>query len=228
MNTINVIIRKVNSGYIEKNFDALAKMLYPSRREAVLRFKNPKAAYISMTAGMLLQEVACRVCNIVPDKLETDKGEQGKPYIRGADGFYYNISHSGEYVVLAYGGQELGIDIEHIRDKDIAVAKRCFTEEEYAYIAGENLDAVGCPAIENQDERFFRVWTMKESYLKYTGEGISVPLNSFNVKPHELTVENTGLSFDIHRFRDYLITVCARDVSVVEYIDDTGPDLNCD
>lgn len=226
MSTINVIIRKVNSAYIEKNFDALIEKLYPSRREAVLRFKNRKAACVSLTAGMLLQEVAYEVCNITPDKLEVNVGEQGKPYIKGAEDFYYNISHSGEYVVLAYGRQELGVDIERIRDKDIAVAKRCFTDEEYAYIAGDALDDVRCDVIISQDERFFRIWTMKESYLKYTGEGISVPLNSFNVKPTELTIENTNLSFNVCRFDDYIITVCAEDVSEVEYVDNTGIVLN--
>lgn len=220
MSNVYVVSIKVNIPYIEANFDNLKERLYPSRREAVIRFKNRNAAYVSLTAGLLLQEVAKKVCDVDAKDIEIGIGEQGKPYIIGYEGFCYNISHSGEYVVLAYGEQALGIDIERIRDKDIAVARRCFTETEYSYIAKGYLDDNIHDVIECQSERFFRVWTMKESYLKYTGQGISVPLNSFNVNPINLSLDGIDVGFAIHRLNEYIVAVCSRDVNNVRYIVD--------
>lgn len=216
MSDICVIIRKVDQAYIEQNYERLLPELYPARREAVERYKNKQVAYVSMTAGLLLQEIAERELGLKAKEIEIGTGQQGKPYIRGCEHFQYNISHSGEYVVLAYGCDPLGVDIEQIRNKDVAVARRCFTEKEYAYViqgGGDFADGHG-----DVQTRFSRIWTMKESYLKLTGEGISVPLNSFEVNPHTLCVENTKYRFFVTIWEDYHIALCADNVGKVRVI----------
>lgn len=217
MSDIYVAIRKVNQAYTEQNYERLLSELYPARREAVERFRNKQAAYVSVTAGLLLQETAERELGLKARELRIGTGQQGKPYIIGCEQFQYNLSHSGEYVVLAYGEERLGVDIEQIRNKDIAVARRCFTEKEYDYVihGDESCDSEQADV----QSRFSRVWTMKESYLKMTGEGISVPLNSFEVNPHTLRVENTEYQFFVTKWEAYHIAVCARNVERVRIID---------
>ncbi len=92
---------------------------------------------------------------------QIEKNEFGKPYVKGRNDFYYNLSHSGDYVVLAFGNTEVGIDIQkHEENTDIqTVAQSCFTRDEREYVGGSA-------------ERFYEIWTGKESYLKRVGKGL--------------------------------------------------------
>jgi hypothetical protein len=74
-------------------------------------------------------------------------------------------------VALAVGNVPVGIDVEHKSDNDFKVTKRMFTKRDQDYIFGDMLDA---------ERRFRDIWTIKESFLKCLGIGISVPLSSFD------------------------------------------------
>lgn len=94
--------------------------------------------------------------------------------------------------------KSIGFDVEEFRDHSLNVAKRCFCEGEYKYIINGDL--------ENEIKRFFQIWTMKEAYLKATGTGISVPMNSFEVNPFKGIIvqneksENPGVKNDCVRY----------------------------
>ncbi|MGN0151874.1 MAG: 4'-phosphopantetheinyl transferase family protein [Wujia sp.] len=218
MSAIRVIVRKVHTDYMENNYDRLIEMLYPERRTAVRRLRNRSAALVSLAAGLLLQDVAQKELGIRPEDLVVAREEYGKPYIEGHMDFCYNISHSGDYVVLAYGEMPVGVDIEQIREHDLDVAKRCFTAEENEYILHGYREGRGRLESATEYERFFQIWTMKESYLKLIGKGISIPLNSFEVSPYSMRVEGTDYSFDGRGISDYHISVCAEDTSEIVYI----------
>lgn len=99
---------------------------------------------------------------------------EGKPYLKESTQFHYNLSHSGNWVVIAFGENEVGVDIEQIRT-DIgieSIAQQFFTREEQEYIFYD-------PTLASQ--HFFQVWTGKESYLKFLGTGLKQPLYSFSV-----------------------------------------------
>lgn len=102
------------------------------------------------------------------------KAEGGKPYIEGREDFYYNISHSGRYVVIAYGDTEVGVDVQqHGSATDMeGIAKRWFAPDEQEYIRQNDLQ---------RTQRFYEIWTRKESYLKYTGTGLKRDMRSFSV-----------------------------------------------
>ena len=133
MTKIHVSVVQVNQEYIEQHFDELVERLYPERKSRVLAFRRKEPAYVSVVAGLLLQELVEKQLGIRPDELVLEKNENGKPWIKDHPEFYFNISHAGDYVVLAYGDVPLGVDIEQIRGKDnLRVAGRCFTGREYA------------------------------------------------------------------------------------------------
>lgn len=236
MTQIRVIVVKVDYVYIEQHFDELVERLYPERKSRVLAFRRREPAYVSIAAGLLLQGLAEKMLGIAPRDLVLDKNENGKPSIQGHPEFYFNLSHAGEYVVLAYGDVPLGVDIEEIRDKNNRrVAKRCFTEAEYAYVAGadseENREAktgtdltLADPSMD-VNARFFYLWTMKESYLKLTGEGISVPLNSFEIDPVQKAVKGTHYRYSMRRMDDYWLAVCTGEKCEIAYAHKTCREL---
>lgn len=93
----------------------------------------------------------------------------GKPFLRDYENIKFNISHDGEWIFCACGNNNIGIDIQDIRKGRLDIAKRFFDSNEYDYIKKSI----------RSDERFSEIWTLKESFVKCTGEGLSRPLNSF-------------------------------------------------
>lgn len=108
------------------------------------------------------------------EDLRIEKNEYGKPHIKSREGLYFNLSHSGHYVVLARGESEIGVDIQrHSEQTDMhAVADICFARDEKEYVWQSDRDT---------EERFYEIWTGKESYLKYVGKGLRENPSSFSV-----------------------------------------------
>ncbi len=103
--------------------------------------------------------------------------EHGKPYLEDSD-LSFNLSHSGDLAAYAVAaGRSVGVDVEFLgrRVSREQVAKRFFASEECA--------ALESAAEGDRDRVFFSIWTLKEAYLKARGQGISVPLDGFAVRP---------------------------------------------
>jgi len=130
-------------------------------------------------------------------------GDHGKPYFENFPDFHFNISHSGKYVAVAFSKKEIGVDIEAVRDVNLKIAGRFFTEQEKEF--AKNAQA------------FFCVWTRKEAYVKKTGCGISIPLNSFE------SLENEKIK--TYETRDFTLSVCCDETENFEIIYITQNDL---
>ncbi len=102
----------------------------------------------------------------------------GKPVVAAPSetSIHFNIAHSGDYILFALARKRrVGVDVEQIREtKDLnEIAARYFSKIEYL-----RLLTVPEPL---RTESFYRCWTMKEAYLKARGEGLGLPLDSFDV-----------------------------------------------
>lgn len=208
MAQFEIRIKKVNTPYLKEHFAELLAGLYPERRERVKAFRRQEPAYVSMTAGLLLQETLQSKLGILPSELVLERNEYGKPSVKGYPDFHFNLSHAGGYVVLGYGAAPLGVDIERIRGQNEKMAKRVLTEREYQYISEGNADM--------RDARFFHLWTMKEAYLKMTGQGISVPLNSFEIDVERQTVVKAACRFVTRQMGDYRLAVCVQETGDID------------
>jgi len=112
-----------------------------------------------------------------PEQLQFRYGLQNKPYLAKIDNhLQFNLAHSHNLALYAITRhQELGVDIEAIRPMDDKeqMAQRFFSAAEYTTLVSlpEEQKLVG----------FFNCWTRKEAFLKATGEGLTRPLDQFNV-----------------------------------------------
>ncbi|MCH5211243.1 MAG: 4'-phosphopantetheinyl transferase superfamily protein [Oscillospiraceae bacterium] len=131
-------------------------------------------------------------------------GKNGKPE---CDGVYFNLSHSADMVLCAVSDVPIGCDIEKVTDAPMEVAERYFSEKERRYIANAQNPA-------DADRRFFRLWTMKESYMKMTGEGMSLSPDRLETDPCGLTIMRDGIlqscAIQNSAIDDYEISICMK------------------
>jgi 4'-phosphopantetheinyl transferase len=140
-------------------------------------FANDKNRFV--VARGLLRELLGRYLHRAPASLEFSYGQHGKPSLSGGNvssGLCFNLSHSSGLVVYAIARERnLGIDVEHVRAEFAGedIARRYFSVREVS-------DLRTLPP-EAKVEGFFHCWTRKEAYLKATGMGLQIPLDSFSV-----------------------------------------------
>ena len=108
-----------------------------------------------MLEDMLREHCGLAVCP------EFSYDSHGKPYFRDYSEIFFNISHCHRGIACAVMDKPVGIDIEEIQyDEDLA--KVIFNPEELAAVRSADEPAV----------KFTEFWTLKESLLKLTGEGL--------------------------------------------------------
>lgn len=146
-------------------------------RAAQFHFARDRSHFIA--ARGLLREILSRYLKLSPESLRFKYTSYGKPYLTdecGGEWLRFNVSHSGELALYALSrGRELGVDIEQIRTgiEHKQIASDFFSKQEVA--------ALHALPAHLQLEAFFLCWTRKEAYIKGIGEGLSLPLHSFDV-----------------------------------------------
>ncbi len=147
------------------------------RQAKVTRIKMNPDKRLSLGAGLLIDyglkhlvDLGLADINLAEKDMSYEKGENEKPYFKGFPRIHFNASHSGSYAVVIFSDCEVGIDIQEHRHYNLSIAKRYFTQREYAYLEGLE------PA--SQANEFFRLWSLKESYIKFTGQGVSQGLDA--------------------------------------------------
>lgn len=125
------------------------------RKQRISEAKSEKRKKELIVSGALL----CKALKLAPgEKLFTAAGEKGKPYLPDREDLYYNISHSGDYVLLCLSGQETGIDIQKKVRNNPRLFERISSEEEKKVYSSDDLTLL---------------FAIKEAYTKLTGLGLS-------------------------------------------------------
>jgi len=146
-------------------------------RAARFCFERDRRRFVVSRAT--LREILGRYLDIDPARVMFSYSPQGKPMLAAGCGdgtLRFNLSHSGEYALVAVARcGEIGVDIECVRRLlDVeAIADRCFSPRERAMLHALPAD--------DQLEGFFNCWTRKEAFLKALGDGLARPLDSFEV-----------------------------------------------
>ncbi len=143
-------------------------------QQARFHFESDRHRYLITRA--LLRTTLSRYADMAPEDWTFVANAYGRPAIAnaGITGLTFNLSHSRKLVVLAVvRGCELGVDTEDTltRAPPLEIADRFFAPEEVASLRA-------LPE-RRQLQRFFQHWTLKESYIKARGRGLSLPLDQF-------------------------------------------------
>ena len=136
-----------------------------------------------------------------------DCDENGKPFVVG-NKVFFNLSHSGNFVMCAFGDENVGCDIQEIKDYNPKVAKRFFSQNEVVVLEKSDCQALA----------FTKMWTLKESVLKFSGEGVTGGLDRYDFSEY-YNRESFTLSdvcFNSFEIPGYVISICSEKGNVLQ------------
>lgn len=158
---------------------AAAAVLSATERQRARRFVFARDRRRFIVARGFLREVLAARLNVEPQSVELAVGPGGKPGLAAAfadSHLRFNLSHCDDIAVVAVShGRDVGVDVEAIRampDADDLATRFFSVREQEAYRA---LDPRDKPL------GFFQCWTRKEAFVKALGDGLSYPLDAFDV-----------------------------------------------
>lgn len=185
----------------EAVFEKFYSQMSAYRRKKIDKYKKNEDKCRSLGVG-ILTDIYLKSKGLRESDMVYGERKNGKPYFENAAGIYFNASHSGNYAVCSFSDRQVGCDIETTCQKNLKVAQRYFTDAEKEYIFN-SLTSGNCHCEKNiihsdmscmeeksdydELQRFVRLWTIKESYLKWLGCGLTKSLNSF-----EISIEKNG------------------------------------
>ena len=166
----------------EVNREIVAEMLKVLNADENQVYKNYLAEHKKkefLVGRFMLKSILAHNLGVVPRQIEFARNNYGKLYLRNnlqkniKKKIKFNLSHScGLVVCVLTQEREIGIDVEKVNRELLEIAKRFFSQEEIQYILQQ------APF---QNEAAYKVWTLKEAYIKAKGIGLSLDLRSFNV-----------------------------------------------
>lgn len=192
---VNVTPLMADDGLFEKATAAVS----PARRKKAARYRKRADAALSLAAELLLRFAFLQAGEPFPTAFLT--APNGKPFAPDCP-LHFNLSHSGTWALCAVSDAEIGCDVEKIDPAHADVAKRFFTAAENAQLDEAKTEA-------ERVCRFFRMWTLKESFQKAVGQGLKLPLSSFSVTLGEPSRIDTAPDAALCEYSDLPGYACA-------------------
>ncbi len=173
-----VDIREKTEDDFEKAYNSLP--LWRREKADKYRFKEDRKR--SVFAFELLCAMLSEYLKVSAEGLEIYESEKGKLRLKNSR-LGFNISHSGAFVACAIHEGEIGIDIEEKREISPRLFRSVLSESERKnLLKGKALPEEKIPADSPLTAEFLRLWTAKEAYLKFTGEGLSGGFDKVQVR----------------------------------------------
>ncbi|CAI4222743.1 unnamed protein product [Auanema sp. JU1783] len=170
-------------------------------KQALFHFRDDSLA--SVVGQLLIRSAIVHETNCRWEDVLITKGHRGKPMsaVAQAAQLDFNISHQGDYVVLATSrSASIGVDVMRVneeRDRNslehIERMSKLFTDRELNYMKSNSTD-------QERWQAFYRIWCLKESVLKATGTGLVDNLRNFSFKVEESEKFEPGCSITTTQF----------------------------
>lgn len=171
---VKVYAVKLDMKFEKNKSEKLTMFISKARRKSINNFYKYINKIQSIFGEILIRKIIQDNFKINNKSISFYKNDYGKPVLINNSKFHFNISHSGEWVVCVVNDSPVGIDIEKIQLIDYSVTDFILSEKEY-----KNFTQI---SDENKLSYFYYLWTLKESYIKAEGKGLSIPLNEFTIE----------------------------------------------
>ncbi len=150
-----------------------AARLTEAETERANRLINPADGARKIASQWATREILSFYLERTPEQVNIRPDPEGKPRLVEAGPWHFNLSHSADWGLLALAREEVGVDVEDSSRKIecLQLARRFFSQSEANRV--ERLHPT------EQALLFFRIWTLKEAYVKATGRGLRLPLDNF-------------------------------------------------
>jgi 4'-phosphopantetheinyl transferase len=195
-------------------------LLSEEERRQQMRFHFERDRHRYLVTRAMVRTVLSKYADVAPRDWRFAVNEYGKPSIAAeytqARGVEFNLSHTEGVVVLGVTrGRVLGVDVENVRAREVDL------ETADRFLAPAELAALRALPSQQQQRRFFDYWTLKESYVKARGMGLSIPLGSFafcledpariqlTIDPSLQDSAERWLCWQLQLGRGYLMALCA-------------------
>lgn len=169
---MKVFALKITNKLDDLTSKSLLSTIEKKKRERLLKFVFWQDMHRSLFADLLIRKIMIDEYDLANEEIYFTVNEYGKPYCDIFNDFHFNISHSGDWVVCAVDKNPIGIDVEEISTIDLDISKNFFSDKEHNDLLLSN----------DPFDYFFTLWSLKESYIKFLGKGLSHPLNSFSMR----------------------------------------------
>jgi len=160
--------------------------IQPEERDRIRKFRYRSDAKASLIGRLLIRKWITTNFNLANDAVVLSRTERGRPCSPQVPPAYdFNVSHAGDYVVFAAGEfGAVGTDVMPLQDtrreeeigEFFRLMRRKFTEDEWCQIRSSGSDH------KTQLSVFFRLWCLKESFIKAEGTGLGIDLQSVSFK----------------------------------------------
>lgn len=153
--------------------DEALRLLSPERRDKTLRYRFERGKWLSAGAGLLLDSMLSEH-GLRERDMQLVIGNHGKPMLATHPELHFNLSHSGTLVACAMGDRPVGVDVQTIVEARRSLINYIMSPEEIAALDATTTDL-------ERRHLFTQLWTLKESYAKATGNGLSHEFPSFSI-----------------------------------------------
>lgn len=148
----------------------LRSFVSEKRRRKADRLRKEHDRICCILAEAMVRSYYIDCLHVRNEEISFDRNKWGCPFITLKEAPKFSVSHAGNWVVCAYDDKNIGVDVEVIKSAPVEGIKNQFHPYEQERVLNPR-----------NDELFTRLWTLKESYTKYRGMGLFLPMNDFYV-----------------------------------------------
>lgn len=143
----------------------------PKRREKILQYQFTADRNRTLWTELLVRSVIAKKFSLPIEEIQIERDMNGKPYVVDSR-LMISLAHSANWAACSVGEVPSGVDVEEDFTDALTVAENFFTAQEYQQVCNVNGWA--------RAEKFLSLWTIKESFAKFTGRGIDENFNAID------------------------------------------------